>query len=394
MKRRLRVLLACHLYVAATMREPSRGSVPSDPSRVSADVAASHRRTAFRAGVLLASATALAPSTSVAEPGDDGYCDYVEGAAAADAATLFMPQLFAQFGYVEQPSSEFTPSADSTNLRVLGGIRYSVTDIYAGLATKSHARADCERHRALTGLRDTTTARALAARIQVYEDAQAEASRILRDQETAVETRQSTAQDLLATRLRVEELRTLAASARRELAALPPVDGRPVRTLLSAYRSADADIERSEGRLRSIRAYDVTVRIGADRFLEGANQDTQFFGVLQLGVNVGALWTGAGNRRAANGRRRYARTESQVLDGTTFEQLRTALDVEQKLVEQSAALVGDLARQLEAVTQVTGEDGKRFHETLWFAWVKASADLAYQRAHIEALREVLAAEPR
>ena len=73
--------------------------------------------------------------------------------------------------------------------------------------------------------------------------------------------------------------------------------------------------------------------------------------------------------------------------------MRSSLEVEQKLVEQTAALVGDLDRQLKAVAQVTGEDGKRFRETLWFAWVKASADLAYQRAHIEALRAVIAGTP-
>jgi hypothetical protein len=339
-------------------------------------------------------AAATATPAHAEPPRDDGYCDFVEGAASATAATLTAPQLFGQFGYVEQPLFAETAIGDSTNLRVLGGVRYSFTNLWAGMTTKSRAHADCKRHKALDALQDTTAGRALTARIKVYDDAQAHADEILRDIQTAVETRQATAQDLLATRLRVEELRTLAANARRDLAAVPAADERPLPTLLSSYRAADADVERSEGKLRTISAYDVNVRVGVDRFLTGANQQLQYFGVVELGVNLGVLWLGKHNRRAAAGRARFARVDPQLLDGKTFEQLRATLETEQRLVEQSTALVADLDHQLQAVAQISGEDGKRFRETLWFAWVKASADLAYQRAHIDALREVIAAEPR
>ncbi len=371
----------------------SRGLVGLTRRELSASVAARHTRAALSVMALVL--VAATPARSVAGPPDDGYCDYIEGAAAATAAPLIAPQLFAQFGYIEQPSFAVAPSGDASNLRVLGGVRYSLTNIYAAMATKSRARAECERHRALVTLGGVTTARALGARIKIYDDAQPEAERILRELEAQVEAAQATAQELLATRLRVEELRTLATNARRELAALPPASDRPVATLLSAFRSADGDVERSDRKLRTIRAYDFNVRVGADRFLDGANQELQFFGVVELGVNLGAFWVGKANDRAAAGRRRYVRSDPQLVDAVgTVEQLRTTLALEQKLVAQTEALVADLDRQLKAVAQVGGQDGKRFRETVWFAWVKASADLAYQRARIEALREVLGADAR
>src|SRR3954451_6073588 len=114
----------------------------------------------------LASLLLLVPLAAQAEPApdDDGYCDFVEGAAEATAAPLEAPQLFTQFGYIEQPSFAINPTGNSTNLRGIVGLRYSLTNIYKGVQTKSRAQADCRRHKAISSLRGTTTALALAAR--------------------------------------------------------------------------------------------------------------------------------------------------------------------------------------------------------------------------------------
>src|SRR5512143_2600081 len=160
-----------------------------------------------------APAAVTAPAGPAAPSGDDGYCDYVEGGASADAATLVAPQLFGQGGYVEQPAFALTPSASSSNLRVIGGVRWSLTNIYAGVVTKSRASADCRRHNALAQLpqmQNATAASALAARIRVYDDAQPEAQRILAQSQADLEAKRTTAQEALAIRLRVEDLRNLA----------------------------------------------------------------------------------------------------------------------------------------------------------------------------------------
>jgi hypothetical protein len=338
---------------------------------------------------------ALVPATGFADDKNDGYCDYIEGTADATAATLMTPQLFGQFGYIEQPSFAVAPSGTSENLRAIGGVRYSLTNIYAGKVTKTRAGADCRRHDALSVLRGATAARALAARVQVLDAAQAEADKILNDSQAALEGRRTTAQEATATRLRVEELRTLTADAHRELASLPPPDQRPLGSLLMAYRIADDDMESSEGTLRTLNAYDLNIRFGADKFLQGPNQSTNFFGVVELGVNIGALWVGSANSRAAAGRKRYVRSGHDPLGlDSTIDQIRATLELETKRIAQTQALVADLDAQLQALAEIQSDESRRFRETVWFDAIKAKADLAYLQAHVAALQEVIGGDTR
>ena len=326
---------------------------------------------------------------------DDGYCDYVEGTASANAATLAAPEVFTQFGYIEQPSFAVTPTDTGNNLRALGGVRWSLTNFMVSRTVKSVARAECRRHRAqlqlqtrTNGLLGLAASRALAAKLHVYEEAGAE--RLLAEAQKALDDRRLTVPEAFATRMRVEDLRSAAAQTRMDLAAIPPPDpAKPVTQAVTDYADADAAVERAQGHLRSLAAYDVSVRGGADRFLEGPNARTNYFAVVQVGINLGALATGSANRRAAAGRARYAPTQVTPSDaGLNPEQLRAMIDVATKRAEQLSALVTDLDRQMTALTQLPGEDSKRFRETLWFDTVKAKADLAYAQAHVAALREI------
>ena len=352
----------------------------------------------MRALVILA---VLAPATARAQPApaaapagtDDGYCDYVEGVASATAAPLIAPQLFGQFGYIEQPPFAVNPTITSSNLRMIAGVRYSLSGAYGANAIRHHGDADCRRHQALLLVRGASEARALAARVAVYDQARAEADKILAESDSDLEARRTTAQEATATRLRVEELRALAADARTALAALPPPDDRPLSGILNQFRAADADMESDDGKVRTAQTYDVSVRVGVDQFLEGPNQDTQTFAVLELGVDLGALWIGSADHRAALGRARYARSGHDPLGAdATVDQLRATIDLEDKRAEQTEALVQELDHQMAALGKVGGDDSKRYRETIWFDWIKAKADLAYLRAHVSALREVVGSE--
>ena len=337
----------------------------------------------------------LVPAAAIAEPADDGYCDFVEGAAAATAVVLSAPQLIGQVGYIEQPSFGDAIGVQATTLRVRAGVRYSLSGLYAGVATRARANAECRRHQALVGLRGATASRALAARVRVYDDAQPEADKILAGILADLEARRSTTVEWTATRMRVEELRALAAAARRDLAALPPPDPRPLGALLATFRSADGELETGEAKLRTVKAYDLNVRLGADRLLDGPGQSTEYFAVVELGLNLGALWVGRGNARAAAGRRRYVRSGRDPLGSdATVEQLRAIIDVEAKRTDQAVALIADLERQLQLLARLPGEDSERVRQTIWFDWIKAKADLAYLQAHVEALREVLGPDAR
>jgi len=320
---------------------------------------------------------------------DDGYCDYVEGVAAATSATQFAPQIIGLFGYVEQSPSQVAPSQSST-LRFIGGLNYRLTGIYEGFATKDRAHADCRRHTALEQVRGETESRALSAKVKVLDGAIAEADKVMEQTETDFESHRTTAQETTAMRLRVEDLRSLAADAHRQLTALPAPGEQPLGAALATYRSADGDMEDAEARLRKAQLLDVSVRAGFDEFLDNTTNPTPYFAVINVSLSVGALWQGSGNDRAAAGRKRLTDGGHDPLGvGATLENVQGTIDIETKRSEQTAALVGELERQLAALDKVGGEDSKRYRQTIWFDFMKAKAEQAYLTAHLLSLHEVL-----
>jgi hypothetical protein len=320
---------------------------------------------------------------------DDGYCDYVEGVAQATSATQFAPQIIGLFGYVEQAPSQVAPSQSST-LRFIGGVNYRLTGIYEGFATKDRAHADCRRHSALEQVRGETESRALSAKVKVLDGAIAEADKVMKQTEADFESRRTTAQETTAMRLRVEDLRTLAADAHRQLTALPPPGDQPLGAALATYRRADGDMEDAEGRLRKAQLLDVSVRAGFDEFLDTTSNPTPFFAVINVSLSVGALWQGSGNDRAAAGRKRLIEAGHDPLGiDATLENVQGTIDIETKRAEQTGALVGELERQLAALDKVGGEDSRRYRQTIWFDFMKAKAEQAYLAAHLQSLHEVL-----
>ena len=337
----------------------------------------------------------LAAAATPAHAGaDDGYCEYVEGVASATSAVQLAPQLIGVFGYVEQPPSQVAPTQSST-LRVIAGVNYRLTGIYEGLATRDHAHADCKRHRALEQVRGETAARALAARAKVLDDAITEADKILKAAEGEYEAHRSTAQEATATRLRVEELRELAADAHRQLSALPSVTDQPLGSALAAYHHADADMEDAEARLRRAQLVDVSVRAGFDEFLDSSvSNPTPYFALISVGISLGALWQGSGNDHAATGRKRLVESGHDPLGvDATLQNVQTTIDIETKRAEQTAALVGELERQVTALEKIGGDDARRYRLTVWFDLAKARAEAAYLTAHLESLHEVLGGTP-
>ena len=324
----------------------------------------------------------------------DDYCDYVENVAAATAATQLAPQLIGLFGYVEQSPSQVAPSQSST-LRFIAGVNYRLTGIYEGFATKDRANADCRRHRALDDVRGETAARAFAAKVKVLDAELAEADQILRTTEADLEARRTTAQAATALRLRVEELRGLAADARQQLATLPTATDRPLGAALGAYHQADADMEIADAKLRRAQLVDLSVRAGVDEFLDSTIANpTPYFAVVQVGISFGALWQGGANERAAAARKRLVDEGRDPLGiDATVERVQTAIAIESKRAAETAALVAELEHQLAALDKIGGEDSKRYRQTVWFDYAKAKADQAYLVAHLASLHEVLGGSP-
>lgn len=337
--------------------------------------------------------TARAEKKPDVETAGDGFCDYVQGKAAAESATLFGPTLFGQFGLVEQAAGAVNPDVNTGGLRLITGVRVSLDGIYKGMATRDRARAECRRHEALEQVRGETRYAAFAARADVLDDALAETEKILREATSDLEARRTTAQEATATRLRVEELRQLATDTHREMSLLPQPSG-PIGGAAARFQRADADLERVEGRLRRASAFDVSFRFGLDAFLDRAGENpSPYFAVLAVGVNLGVLFQGSANERAAAGRARFVASgrDPQAADASG-ERLRLLLATMEKRAGETGTLEADLEKQLKLLDRLGGEDSKRYRQTVWFEWIKIRAEHAFFEAHAKALREVMGGE--
>ncbi len=316
----------------------------------------------------------------------DGYCDHVLGVASAESALMFSPELFLSYG--KQPTITDDVTAQTEDTRFIAGVSYSLSGIYEGVLTRKRAKADCRRHEALGLVEGGTTYRALEARAAVLDAAMAEADKLLKAADRDLDARRATAQEVTATRLRVDALRELAAATRRELDELPPPgDEAGMRGAALAYYQADAAVERAEGGLRRAKAWDVSVRLGIDDREDTAG--SPYFALVQVSFNPGWLLQGSGNKRAAAGRRRMVRQERAADEQAAMTRLRSLLEIETKRAEETRVLADELEGQLQALERIGGENSRRLRDTVWFEAVRARAEAAYFAAHVASLRQIL-----
>ncbi len=340
--------------------------------------------------VLLASV--LVSSTAYAEDKtNDGYCEWVEGVAAAESAVLMSPTAFMQVGRIEQSSQSIQPGDTPGSLRFIGGVQWSLSRTYEGLATRGRARAECKRHSALEQIRGETLFRAYEARAKVFDDALPEAEKIVRTSSADFEARRLGVQEATATRLRLEELKRLSTETHQLMSILPRPTGGVL--TLTAFQDADDDVERHDAKIRRAKAVDVSVRFGVDEFLDGSvNSDTSspYFAVLQVGVNLGLIFQSGGNTRAREARARYIRSGRDPLSvDATADRLKQLVDTANRRAQETAALEADLEKQVKMLDRVGGEDSKRYKQIVWFDLVKIRAERAYHEAHAAALTQVI-----
>jgi hypothetical protein len=361
----------------------------------------------------LAGGLALAPwparaQANLAEPSPEtaeGYCEFVKGVAASQSVLLWSPELFGNFGYIDQQTGviEAPERTGAEALRLTAGLRYRLSGAFEGIVLRDRADADCRRQRALSSLQQTVrssehaAARAgLSARLRVVEGALPEARTLLQGARSGFEQRDLAAPELTAVRLRVDELQAMAAATKRELDQLPPPPSGPpqaVPAALRAYYAADAEVEQNEASLRGVRSWDVSLRLGYDRFLQG-DDSRPLFGVLSVGYNLGGLWQGGANRRAMSGRRQYVAQEgrrAQEQLGLDQQRLQATAVVNRHRQTQTAALLADLEEQLRGVTNIQSSVATRYRQTLWFDWVKIKAEDEYLRAYLKVMAGLSAA---
>jgi hypothetical protein len=298
--------------------------------------------------------------------------------------------VFAQLGYIELNTvgGAAGPDIDNNGTRFVGGVRWRLSGILEGAATKSRASADCARHTALEQVRGDTLRAALDARAKVYDQAIPEAEKILAATNADFEARRATAQEATATRLRVEDLRRAQNENAATLRALPAASGTSIAGAVNAYQSADADVVDAEAKIRRWKAIDLSVRAGVDEYLAIDTGDrSPFFAVVSLGVNLGVLFQGSGNSRAAAGR---ARLIASGRDSLSQEGTVALAQAAAKRAAETATLEADLKRQIDALDRIGGDDSRRYRLIVWFDWIRARAEHAYHEALAAALNQVVA----
>jgi hypothetical protein len=343
--------------------------------------------------MVLAPVVALGSALAVPAPSAraDGYCDFVEGVAASESALLFAPELFASYGYLDQGPVVTAPEASGDDTRLTAGVAYRLSGIVEGIAVKSRARADCDRHRALGRLQRATVYRGLAARARILEDATERADRILELVDRDFKQRRATAQEVTATRIRVDEIRALAAATRSDIARLGSIKGgSSTGSSIRDYYAADDEVQAQEGRLRRLRAWDVSVRVGYDAFSGPIDdEENPLFAAVSVGFNLGALFQGGPEERAAAGRRRFVREERAGSTEPSMRQLRLLARQEKDRADETAVLVEDLEGQLAELKEVGGDTGRRYREMVWFELVKIKAEHEYHKAYAAGLAELV-----
>lgn len=319
----------------------------------------------------------------------DGYCEWVQGAAQSQADFYYAPNAIASVGYVKEPNAVGNDAVVS-GARGVAVLSWNLIGIAQGNATKAHGEADCNRHKALDRVQGETIYRALKAKIKVYDGALDAADKILAKTVADVRDHRTTAQEMVATRLRVNELHDLQSDTRRQIDALPrPSKDEQIGGALASYYKYDSDMEEQEGKLRRLQGVAVTVSGGFDEYFDRTD-NVPFTALLQVTVNLGVFAQGGANDRAAEGRRRMVREQHQVqLVDTTVSHIQDELKAEQQRADETAALEQDLANQISTIEKIGGDDNLRYRDTVWFDYVKVKAEHAYFAAHVASLQEVL-----
>ncbi|RKH00650.1 hypothetical protein D7V97_30015 [Corallococcus sp. CA053C] len=334
-----------------------------------------------------------------------GYCERVRGTSRAEAALELAPEVFASIGVVNTGDAE--GGSDQMplgvpRLRLTAGLGYDFIGIYRGDKLRLRAEAECRRYQALAALQGAVRqgarlgeTAALRARARALAESLPRAETLVAELRDELRDGGATLEELNAVQVRLDHLRALARDTEQAQAriALEPAlaEGTDLGALLSAFESADDQVEALSGRLRRARAWRLSVRGGYDKVFD-VEQDTPLFGQLTLGYNLGALWQGRANAQAREGRRLETR---DAVDGTPRQvrqllgELRITEQAEHARLGEVSTLVADLQGQLREVERLETRQVRRFRDYLLLELARLQAEQAYLGAHLETLQALL-----
>ena len=352
-----------------------------------------------------ASSTARAGEEEALPPGVPAYCDYVSGVAASSIAQQIYPRLYLSGGLLARADSIVDVGAAGTGSdtlwRLQAGFSYSLADLTEGLAIRGRAQAECALYRNQTDLfaflaryDGSDSIPGLQAKINTLEEALPTAERILEDMRGLLLRQQATLDEVNATTLRVDSLRSELGSSRARVATAAgkhPVSRQPVASLMQAYQRAVAQTAEMESRVRRSRRYDLSLRAGYDR-LFGVRDGIPLMATLTFSYNLGSLAQPRAEALAQRGRLGWATAGMEGIHDRVailLAKLRGVLEVQSQRDSESRVLLADLERRYKAVENAPGDAVRAYRDYLWFDLIRLRAEDAYLRAQTAELRTLL-----
>jgi hypothetical protein len=329
----------------------------------------------------------------------EGYCNYVKGTSDAERALLLAPELFGSGGLI-QAGGELTgdeTSAVGTTQRFTVGAQYNFVGLYQAMLMRRRADDECRMYQARSRIHTFLQVgpnfgmqAALEARLQVLASALEESANIQAEVDQLVEAHQATVEEQTTLRLRRDLLLTSLAETRRELELLASATDSSERALhgsLREYLRADASIESNNAALRRSAAWGVNVRGGYDQIL-GYETDMPAFAQVTVSMNLGTLFQGRANRRAAAGRRDWVGGQDQPLT-LALRQIRSAREAGRQRLQEAVALADYLDAHRAEVSAIAGANARKYVTLLWFESVRLRAEEAFLRVHLPELDRFL-----
>jgi hypothetical protein len=349
----------------------------------------------------------LSALSAAAAPPEPASCEFVRSVTEAESAVLLAPELFVSTGVVNAGQATGSPSdvpLGTPRLRITAGLGYDLVGVYQGVTMRHRAEAECQRQRALQALQtalqsgpDLGAAPALEARLAVLKTAIPEGERLIESLRGDLQAGRATLEELNVLQLRLDALRALESEtiqSQERLAHAPPRPDRPLSTLLQELHSADDEIERLSGRLRSSSAWGLSLRAGYDELIH-VPQDLPLFGTITLSYNLGAWSQAAANERARAARRQASEEEVEGLPrrvARLLQELRATQSAETARLQEVTVLAGDLESQLQSLQALETIKVRRFHDYLVLELARLRAEQAWLHTHLEFLGAFLGKE--
>jgi hypothetical protein len=339
--------------------------------------------------------------TALASAEGSPYCEKVHERAADDAAILMGPRVSLQGLRFPENGQLAGGTVVSQGFQTRAGLTFSATDLYKGFGVLRVGEADCREHEARAELAEALAegdddARRAALQAQIaFLEAHAD------EVQGWVDRAAARFANRLITLVELEDVRTRAAALERKLmqargqarelvAKGAPAGGSPapsVDRLASAYADAAADLERATSRARSSEPWQLEMTGGVVTYPR-----VDWYGVVQLGFNLGGLARGGHAERHERARKDEIARASYETDAN----VRRSHELLAVKLEEARLELALLQRELTDLQSTRkGLEGSEApnvvhqRERLALEQVGLEAEQAFRRAYVDRLGAIV-----